>query len=336
MGQFVDVRPIHRGLSSWIVRAVRVADGQGTVLKVPPRTEADDVARRRRPSSAISNALRRALEGLWSRAAPGPRHLALVVGSAGAGKTTLGLALQVEVAAARGLFALGKFEELSGRVPFFGIAAALPELTRQVLGSSEATLSRLRVELAERLGPVGDRATIFASASRFYRRRGRGWIATTYVRAAIEAFGHWGALEVVRVYEEAWGSSSGRFEIAHLTSQPSNTSSTLDHRLRGRGAASAGLRKGSRPAMKHRGQRAPRWVIDAVVSEGDPSDSGFVTLRVWDDRGLETTESGPFTGGPGLDMVRRIGSRHGGRTWVDLTPSGGARFNFSLPGARSR
>ena len=520
-------------------------------------------------------------------------------------------------------------------------------------------------ELARAHGFLGDRATIFASASRFYRRRGRGRIATTYVRAAIEAFGQWGALEVVRVYEEAWGSSSGRFEVAHLTSQPSNSSSTLDHRQidltavvaaveavtsevqlerlltrlmhhtmeaagasrggvilesTGEGApalrvyasvvdtaggrivvhtrdvpldeqtevpasvihrvrrsrrlfsagdaleapetssdeavlrlrprsvmalpmvhqgrlcgvlyldndlvpgvfaaqqldtlgvltnllavavengraldalhrevaererAEARLRQlnleleahvegriaelasanaelgrsnaelayfaqmvshdlreplrmvssfgdllvrrcgetldekgrhyvaqmvsgaarmqglvhelglqakvgqgvgrmrdvsldvvlkealldlamvveatgavlslGPLPivfgdavqlrqvfekvlghAMKHRGQRAPRLVIDAVVSEGDTSDSGFVTLRVCDDRGLETTESGQFTGGPGLDMVRRIVSRHGGRTWVDLTPSGGARFNFSLPGARSR
>ena len=58
--------------------------------------------------------------------------------------------------------------------------------------------------------------------------------------------------------------------------------------------------------------------------------------RVWQPfRRLERdAESATGGSGIGLSVVRELASLHGGRTWVEDAPSGGARIVVELPGAR--
>jgi len=56
--------------------------------------------------------------------------------------------------------------------------------------------------------------------------------------------------------------------------------------------------------------------------------------RIWRpfERGSAATERAAGGSGIGLTVVRDIAERHGGRTWVDAAPDGGARFVVEFPG----
>jgi predicted ATPase/signal transduction histidine kinase len=87
-------------------------------------------------------------------AANGTTELALVSGYAGIGKSSAVHELRVS-AAAHCLFAAGKFDQYQRDIPYATLAQALRSLTRQLLGKSEAELTRWRDEFLAALGANG-------------------------------------------------------------------------------------------------------------------------------------------------------------------------------------
>ena len=76
-------------------------------------------------------------------------------GHAGIGKSSLVNELHKELVPARGLFAAGKFDQYKRDIPYATLAQAFQSLVDQVLGKSDAELSRWRSALLEALGPNG-------------------------------------------------------------------------------------------------------------------------------------------------------------------------------------
>ena len=88
-------------------------------------------------------------------AAGGAPELVLVLGQAGVGKSALAHELRHALTHKRGLFASGKFDQLKRDIPYASLAQALADLTRPLLGKSEAALAPWRDALTNALGVNG-------------------------------------------------------------------------------------------------------------------------------------------------------------------------------------
>jgi predicted ATPase len=85
----------------------------------------------------------------------GSPELVLVSGYSGIGKSSVVNELQKVLVPPRGLFASGKFDQYKRNVPYATVAQAFQSLVRQILGKSDAEISRWREALQEALGPNG-------------------------------------------------------------------------------------------------------------------------------------------------------------------------------------
>ena len=81
-------------------------------------------------------------------------ELVLVSGYSGTGKSTVVSELQ-RLAAPRGLFASGKFDQYKRDIPYATLAQAFQSLVRRLLGRSEAELQSWREHLQQALDPNG-------------------------------------------------------------------------------------------------------------------------------------------------------------------------------------
>ena len=82
------------------------------------------------------------------------RHLVVVRGGAGMGKSSLLRGLEAPLSQRGGYMAIGKFEAQSVDTPYRGIIQAFSSLLEQVLTESDERLESWRVRLREALGPV--------------------------------------------------------------------------------------------------------------------------------------------------------------------------------------
>src|SRR3989454_5748021 len=87
--------------------------------------------------------------------AQGTTELVLVSGYSGIGKSSVVHELHKVLVPPRGLFASGKFDQYKRDIPYATLAQAFRELTRSLLGKSEAELARWRDALREALEPNG-------------------------------------------------------------------------------------------------------------------------------------------------------------------------------------
>ena len=85
----------------------------------------------------------------------GRPELVLVSGYSGIGKSSVVNELHKVLVPPRGLFASGKFDQYKRDIPYATLAQAFRELTRSLLGKSEAELARWRNALREALEPNG-------------------------------------------------------------------------------------------------------------------------------------------------------------------------------------
>ncbi len=107
---------------------------------------------RERELAAMTRAFEGACEGrvVWI----------LLAGEPGAGKSSLADELRGPVAAKRGVFAQGKFEQLQRSTPYFGLGRALGHVTTSILTQDESTLAATRARIA---GAVGNRGKALAT-----------------------------------------------------------------------------------------------------------------------------------------------------------------------------
>jgi AAA ATPase domain/Protein kinase domain len=87
--------------------------------------------------------------------ADGTLELVLVSGYSGIGKSSVVEELHKVLVPARGLFALGKFDQYKRDIPYATLAQAFQSLVRPLLGQSEMELGRWRDPLREALGLNG-------------------------------------------------------------------------------------------------------------------------------------------------------------------------------------
>lgn len=92
----------------------------------------------------------RALLEAFDRTALGAVETVLVSGYSGIGKSSVAREVVAPVAARRGYFASGKFEQLGRDVPYSAVVCALDQLVTQVL--AEPTIERWRTAIAAALG----------------------------------------------------------------------------------------------------------------------------------------------------------------------------------------
>jgi PAS domain S-box-containing protein len=87
--------------------------------------------------------------------AQGTTQLVLISGYSGIGKSSVVNELQKVMLPARGLFALGKYDQYKRDVPYATLAQAFKTLVRQILTRSEFEIARWRHALLAALGPNG-------------------------------------------------------------------------------------------------------------------------------------------------------------------------------------
>ncbi|MBV8474703.1 MAG: AAA family ATPase, partial [Hyphomicrobiales bacterium] len=97
-------------------------------------------------------ALRTAFDRVMRRGLP---ELVLVSGYPGIGKSSIVNELHKELAAPRGLFAAGKFDQYKRDIPYSTLAQAFQSLVRPLLGKSEAELSDWRSAILAAVGQNG-------------------------------------------------------------------------------------------------------------------------------------------------------------------------------------
>lgn len=95
------------------------------------------------------------LRDAWARAATGRAECVGVAGPSGVGKTRLVQELRADVAARRGRFATGKFDQYRRGVPFASLSQALRGVVGTLLAEPEASLARWRRRLTDAVGPAG-------------------------------------------------------------------------------------------------------------------------------------------------------------------------------------
>ena len=93
-----------------------------------------------------------AFEGVMSSGSPG---LVLVSGYSGIGKSAVVHELHKVLVVPRALFASGKFDQYKRDIPYATLAQAFQTIIRQLLGQTEAELSKWRDRLLEALGTNG-------------------------------------------------------------------------------------------------------------------------------------------------------------------------------------
>jgi predicted ATPase/class 3 adenylate cyclase len=100
------------------------------------------------------DAERAELLAAFERAASGRKHLALVGGWSGVGKTALVFDVHIPVTERRGLFLAGKFEQFKRNVPYLAWRQAFDELTEQVLTEGPDGIAQWRRRIVEALGDL--------------------------------------------------------------------------------------------------------------------------------------------------------------------------------------
>lgn len=91
----------------------------------------------------------------FARCADGPSELVLVTGAPGIGKTALIRQLHPLVVARDGLFIEGKFDQLQRGTPFLGLAQALQDLVRQIVGRGLAEMELWKERMLAAVGSNG-------------------------------------------------------------------------------------------------------------------------------------------------------------------------------------
>lgn len=86
---------------------------------------------------------------------PNPSELILVAGYSGIGKTAIINEVQKPMVAARGYFAAGKFDQFMRNIPYAALIQVFQDLTRQLLGETDAQLAQWRSKLLAALGENG-------------------------------------------------------------------------------------------------------------------------------------------------------------------------------------
>lgn len=90
----------------------------------------------------------------FERAASGHKHLALVGGWSGAGKTALVFDVHIPVTERRGLFLAGKFEQFQRNVPYLAWRQAFDQLTEQLLTEGVERMAQWRRRIVDTLGDL--------------------------------------------------------------------------------------------------------------------------------------------------------------------------------------
>ncbi|AFY83055.1 PAS domain S-box protein [Oscillatoria acuminata] len=91
----------------------------------------------------------------FDRIAEGKRELIFVAGYAGVGKSILVRELYKPVAAKRGNFIAGKFDQYQKNIPYLGLIQALNEFCNFILGETEAVFHEWRSRILAALGNTG-------------------------------------------------------------------------------------------------------------------------------------------------------------------------------------
>jgi predicted ATPase/signal transduction histidine kinase len=107
----------------------------------------DHLYGRRRESDVLLDA--------FQRVRAGGRELVLVTGDPGIGKTALVAQLDKPVAACRGYFVFGKFDQLQRSVPYAGLVHAFRSLVHQLLTEPDTTLAAWRQRIQAAVAPNG-------------------------------------------------------------------------------------------------------------------------------------------------------------------------------------
>jgi predicted ATPase/signal transduction histidine kinase/tRNA A-37 threonylcarbamoyl transferase component Bud32 len=91
----------------------------------------------------------------FERACMGPPEFVLVIGTPGIGKSALVTQLERPVVARRGIFLVGKFDQLQRGVPYSALVQAFRRLVRHLLAQPEPALERWREGIQGAVSPNG-------------------------------------------------------------------------------------------------------------------------------------------------------------------------------------
>jgi predicted ATPase/serine phosphatase RsbU (regulator of sigma subunit)/tRNA A-37 threonylcarbamoyl transferase component Bud32 len=96
-----------------------------------------------------------ALLEAFDKSSKGETSLALVLGEAGAGKSSLIQELQKPIVHQRGYFITGKFDQFKRNIPYDSLIQAIRDLIRQLLTESEERITHWRTNLQKAFGSNG-------------------------------------------------------------------------------------------------------------------------------------------------------------------------------------